>query len=67
MHTSKVHEICTYMSLGDNEMNSPDTRKMNALITDEINVFNEDKVKALSLLWVLSHTPCISNLMLLLN
>ena len=62
-----MHEICTYMSLGDNEMNSPDTRKMNSLIADEINVLTTDKVNPLSILCVLSHTPCIFNLMLLLN
>ena len=55
------------MSLSTNEMNSLDTRETNALDTGETNVFNAGKVNAISLLWVLSYTSCISNLMLLLN
>jgi len=51
------------MSLVTNKINH-DISEMNALYTRELNVLNTVKVNALSLLWVLFHTSCISNLIL---
>ena len=67
--------MCTYMSLDTNETNSPYTTEMyalsigeiDALATSEMNVLNASKVNALSLLWVLFHISCISNLILALR
>jgi len=59
--------MCTYMLLSNNERKNPDTCEMNALGTSEMNVLDVGKVNALSLLWVLSRTSCISNLILLLK
>jgi len=59
--------MCTYMPLGTNEMNSVDTSEMNTLDTNEINLLNASKVNAPFLVWALSRTSCISNLILKLN
>ena len=59
--------MCTYMPLGTNEMKNADTSEMSALSSSKMNVLDAYKVNAQLLLWVLSRTSCISNLILLLN
>ena len=53
------------MPLGTNDMNSGDTNEMNVLSTSGMNAFNAGKVYALLLLWVISLTSYVSNLILL--
>jgi len=55
------------MSLGTDEINSADTSEMNGLDTSLIKVLNGGTVKAVSLIWILSHPSCISKLILVLN
>ena len=59
--------MCIYVLLGTDDVNSGDANETNTLGTSEMNVLNARKVYALSLLWILSCTSCISNLILLLN
>jgi len=57
----------TYIPLAPNEMYNAYTIEINALGTSEMNVLNAGKANTLLLLWVLSPTSCISNLIFLLN
>jgi len=57
----------TYIPFHTDEMYNVDTGEINALGTSEMNVLNASKVNGLLLLWVLSRTSCMSNLIFLLN
>jgi len=51
--------MCTYMLLGTDDVNSGDANEMNALGTSEMNVLDAKKVYALSPLWIIPCTSCI--------
>ena len=66
MHTNKAYEIhvlTCYLILMEGI--AMILGKMNALVTSEMDVLNPSKINALSLLYVTSHTSCISSLILL--
>jgi len=66
MLTSKAYEIHVYTCcLILMEGMALIFSKRNALGTSEMNVLSVGKVNTLSLVYIPSHTPCISNLILL--
>jgi len=54
--------MLTYIPFGINEMYNADTNEINVLCTSEMNALNAGKVNALLLLWVLSRTSNIFDL-----